>query len=142
MKTELILHFIRKYYVVDCYRTLHHNKSVNITIRDYSDAHPETGQIVPISLIKHKEITFLWQFGKKMTGIDLYHKKWAHHLPGDIMKTFRHPRTQDFFKFLIEQKVPCIIPLNEVPLEFPNLFTNGLQEAVEIGTTKDNIQGG
>lgn len=140
MKTELILYFIRKYYVIDCHRTLHpSNKSVNIILRDYSDGHPQKGQVIPISLIKNKEITFRWDYAKRMTGIDLYHKKWASYLPGDIMRIFRHPTTQDFFKFLIEQKVPCIIPLNEVPLEFPNLFTDGLQKAITFNTPSDNI---
>lgn len=125
-----MLHFIRKYYVVDCHRNLHHNKSVNIIIRDYSDDYMHKGQIVPISLIKGKEITFLWGFARKMTGIDLYHKKWAQHLPGEIMGIFRHPRTQDFLKVLLDEKIPCIIPLCDAPLEFPRLFSNGLQEAV------------
>jgi hypothetical protein len=130
LKTETILYFIRKYYVLDC-----HSKGTNIVIRDIGDNEMK-GQIIPISLIKSKEITFLWGRGRSMTGIDLYHKKWAQELPGQIMRAFRHERTQDFFSLLLNEKIPCIIPLSDIPLEFPNLFSNGLQEAFKIRTTK------
>ena len=141
MNTEVILYFVRKYYVLDChytadkYPSMYQTKRpVNLVIRDWSDVGME-GQVIPISVIKDKEITFLWGFGKKITGIDLYNKKWAHELPGKIMHSFRHERTQDFFRLLLNEKIPCVIPISEIPLEFPNLFSDGLQKAVKIGKT-------
>jgi len=143
LNTEVILYFVRKYYVLDChytadkYPSMYQTKRpVNLVIRDWSDVGME-GQVIPISVIKDKEITFLWGFGKKITGIDLYNKKWAHELPGRIMNSFRHERTQDFFRLLLNEKIPCVIPISEIPLEFPNLFSDGLQKAVKIGKTKN-----
>jgi len=139
LKPELILHFIREYYVIDCHSLPTNTKSVNLVIRDWSDGLGMQGQIIPLSVIRGKEITFIWGFGKRMTGIDLYHKKWAHEIPGVIMKTFRHERTQDFFNLLLNEKIPCIIPLSDVKLEFPNLFSNGLQEAVNFRSTTNKL---
>lgn len=135
MNPELLLSFIRRYYVIHCYSIPHHSKSVEIVIRDVGDG--ITGEKVFLYNIKGKDINFIWDKGKKITGIQLYDKRWAEILPTKIKQSFKHERTTDLFNTLIREKIPCVIPLSEIPWEFPNLFSNnnGLQEAVRGSTT-------
>lgn len=135
MNAELLLHFIRKYYVVHCYSIPSHSKSIEIVIKDIGDG--IEGEKVFLYNLNGKDINFIWNKGKKITGIQLYDKRWAKILPTKIKQVFKHERTTDLFKTLIREKIPCIIPINEIPWEFPNLFdeNNGLQEAVRNTST-------
>ena len=135
MNPDKFLDFIRKYYVIDCHSVPSHSKSVEIVIKDVGDAF--SGDKILLYNLNDKDINFIWGNAKKITGVQLYDKRWANVLPTKIMQSFKHERTVDLFKTLLREKIPCVIPLNEIPWEFPNLFynNNGLQEAVKSGTT-------
>lgn len=123
---QVLLDFIRKYYVLDF-----SNKRVNkkLIIRDCEDKEMGNCQSIPLVMIRNMEVDFIWNKGHKITGVDLFRKEFAREVPTSIMKAFRHPRTLDFFRTLHEQKIDIIIDLQDIKQELPGLFDE-LQEDI------------
>jgi hypothetical protein len=121
---KIIIDFIRKYYVLDFSKSrglLSSNLTSTLLIRDVFDDRM-SGQLIPISFIKDQEVFFIWDKAKILTCVDPYHKKFVDTIPDLIIQSFRHQRTNDFFKYLYAEGVDVIIPLNEIKEELPNLF--------------------
>ena len=87
---QVLLDFIRKYYVLDF-----SNKRVNkkLIIRDCEDKEMGNCQSIPLVMIRNMEVDFIWNKGHKITGVDLFRKEFATDVPTSIMKAFIHPRT-------------------------------------------------
>lgn len=116
---QVLLDFIRKYYVLD-FSTKRGNKK--LIIRDCEDKEMGNCQSIPLVMIRGIEVDFIWNKAHKITGVDLFRKEFAEVVPTSIMKAFRHPRTVDFFKTLYEQKIDIIIDLKDIKQELPALF--------------------
>lgn len=125
--TQILIDFIKKYYVLDFSNTrgLLSNSGGKLIIRDEFDTQL-SGQMIPLSVIKDNEVYFVWNKARVVTGVDPYHKKFVDTLPGLIIQSFRHPKTYDFFRDLYKERIDIIIPLCDIPQEFPDLFTDEL----------------
>jgi hypothetical protein len=125
--TKILIDFIKKYYVLDFSNTrgLLSNSGGKLIIRDEFDTQL-SGQMIPLSVIKDNEVYFVWNKARVVTGVDPYHKKFVDTLPGLIIQSFRHARTYDFFRDLYKERIDIIIPLCDIPQEFPDLFTDEL----------------
>jgi hypothetical protein len=124
--TQVIINFVRKYYVLDFSSTRGFlGGGGKLIIRDEFDTEL-TGQMITLSVIKNNEVYFVWNKARVVTGIDPYHKSFVDTLPELIMKSFRHPKTYDFFKDLYKEKIDIIISLCDIPQEFPSLFEDEL----------------
>jgi hypothetical protein len=125
--TKILIEFIKKYYVLDFSNTrgLLSGTSGKLIIRDEFDTEL-SGQMIPLSVVKDKEVYFVWNKARVVTGIDPYHKKFVDTLPNLIIQSFRHPKTYDFFRDLYKEKIDIIISLCDIPQEFPDLFSDEL----------------
>lgn len=125
--TKILIDFIKKYYVLDFSNTrgLLSGTSGKLIIRDEFDTQL-SGQMIPLSVVKDNEVYFVWNKARVVTGVDPYHKKFVDTLPNLIIQSFRHPKTYDFFRDLYKERIDIIIPLCDIPQEFPDLFTDGL----------------
>ena len=125
--TKILIEFIKKYYVLDFSNTrgLLSGTGGKLIIRDEFDTEL-SGQMIPLSVVKDKEVYFVWNKARVVTGIDPYHKKFVDTLPNLIIQSFRHPKTYDFFRHLYKEKIDIIISLCDIPQEFPDLFSDEL----------------
>ena len=109
---DSLIHFIRQFYVIEYMVSPTSYGEDKIILRDTFEPKKITGNIIPITLHKNVNVTFLWNNSKTLTEMDLYRKD-LNQLPGRIMKMLRHQKTMDFY---------VVIPLSEVTKEFPLLF--------------------
>lgn len=124
---KILIHFIKKYYVLDFSNTrgLLSGVGGKLIIRDEFDTEA-SGQMIPLSTFKDNQVYFVWNKARVVTGVDPYHKKFVDTLPNLILRSFSHPKTYDFFRDLYKEKIDIIIPLCDIPQEFPNLFSDEL----------------
>lgn len=118
---DVLIHFIKNFYVIE-YKVHPTYGDDQIIIRDAYEPTKVTGNIIPITLDKNVNVTFLWNNSKRITEVDLYQKS-INDLPGRVMKIFRHKRTMDFYDFLKEERIDIVIPICDIPEEFPLLFS-------------------
>ena len=79
--TKILIEFIKKYYVLDFSNTrgLLSGTGGKLIIRDEFDTEL-SGQMIPLSVVKDKEVYFVWNKARVVTGIDPYIKSlWTHY---------------------------------------------------------------
>ena len=135
LKPDTILTFIREFYEIECYRTTPHSKNITIMFKLYRDEY--VGEKLFLYNVMGHEINLLWNLGKHYTGVELYDKRWGEVLPGAIKHSLSHERTLDLIRTLLKEKIPCAIPLCEIPWEFPNLFK--VNEGLESAVNRDKV---
>jgi hypothetical protein len=118
---DALIHFIRQFYVIEYMVSPTSYGEDKIILRDTFESKKITGNIIPITLHKNVNVTFLWNNSKTLTEMDLYRKD-LNQLPGRIMKMLRHQKTMDFYDFLVKERVNVVIPLCDITEEFPLLF--------------------
>jgi hypothetical protein len=118
---DALIHFIKNFYVIEYRVSTTGYGEDQIIIRDVYEPTKVTGNIIPITLHRNVNVTFLWNNSKKLTEVDLYQKD-INELPGRIMKIFRDKRTMEFYEFLQEERIDIVIPICDIPEEFPLLF--------------------
>lgn len=119
---EAILNYVRGCYVIEYYNDkMYMTPEPRIVIRHAFETKKSTTILIPITVGKNVNVTFVWGKGFEVTTLDLYHKQW-NELPGLIMKIFRDKQSMSFYDFLIENNEDVVIPLSMIKEEFPSLF--------------------
>lgn len=98
----------------------------------------EGGKKQPMVIDITDKVKFIWGKAYDITSVNLYSKD-LNHIPKIIREVFRDPKSLDFYRFLINERVDIHIPIKDIKYEFPSLYGDRLQDIISKNITKDNV---
>lgn len=128
MNVEIIMEFIRKFYVISYSNFA--NANTKILIKDIFESSSDDIKILQITTNRNVNVELLWGRIKRVTGVDLQHKDF-YMLHSLVLNIFRNKSSLDFYDFLINEKQNITIPLNLLENDFPLLFGEENKKLIE-----------
>jgi len=118
-----MIEFIRKSYVI--------TKGYDmIIIRDIFEQSP--ANIIQITT----KVLFQWGKAQVITGVNPYSKEYTH-TQRIIKEIFRDEKSMNFYRFLSNETENVTIPLKDIKIEFPTLYSDRVINLISENIIKD-----
>lgn len=120
---NLIKHYVKNYFVI-----VYDPVKLAIVFCDEFDGVAKNefsnAEIINIGSFEKNTVVLFWGKIKDMTGIDYYQKDHYEKTSIFFKSLIKDPVTKDFFKLLIQEKIPVSLNISEIISEFPALTSD------------------